>query len=309
VIHTNISLDRLLQEALVATDRRAADLDAGGEVGGEDEDEWEDEVDLESRPPTPLSDISSPLSSPPSSPSASHPPTPTPSSPSVPRLPTPTPSPIPMASSRAPTASAGNIEKQRKKDRAATRRHARRQQKASAAPYARVPKPRGQGYREQSPHTADLDASELPRSSGGAWVGRRSKGTRRRYFTLPELDEMGCAYIEWNGRYVFPIPPAFFTPRSSSHMLIWPQRPKAYCRFRGAYHRYPPRAARRPGLGECGQGGSKSAQARALQREAGWGMVPRVFTSSRDVLQHNGRCFLRWRPEGAYSSCVALFNS
>jgi hypothetical protein len=33
VIHTNISLDRLLQEALVATDRRAADLDAGGEVG------------------------------------------------------------------------------------------------------------------------------------------------------------------------------------------------------------------------------------------------------------------------------------
>ncbi|KAJ7821626.1 hypothetical protein B0H14DRAFT_3875864 [Mycena olivaceomarginata] len=53
VIHTNISLDRLLQEALVATDRRAADLDAGGEVGGEDEDEWEDEVDLESRPPHP----------------------------------------------------------------------------------------------------------------------------------------------------------------------------------------------------------------------------------------------------------------
>ncbi|KAJ7856944.1 hypothetical protein B0H14DRAFT_2507528 [Mycena olivaceomarginata] len=199
-IHTNISLDQLLQEALVATDRRAADLDAGGEVGGEDEDEWEDEVDLESRPPTPLSDISSLLSSPPSSPSASHPPTPTPSSPSVPRFPTPTPSPIPLASSRAPTATAGNIEKQRKKDRAATRRHARRQQKASAAPYARVPKPRGQGYREQSPHTADFDASELPRSSGGAWVGRRSKGTRRRYFTLPELDEMGCAYIEWNGR-------------------------------------------------------------------------------------------------------------
>ncbi|KAJ7810436.1 hypothetical protein B0H14DRAFT_2607382 [Mycena olivaceomarginata] len=33
VIHTNISLDRLLQEALVVTDRRAADLDAGGEVG------------------------------------------------------------------------------------------------------------------------------------------------------------------------------------------------------------------------------------------------------------------------------------
>jgi hypothetical protein len=29
VIHINISLDRLIQEALVATDRRAADLDAG----------------------------------------------------------------------------------------------------------------------------------------------------------------------------------------------------------------------------------------------------------------------------------------
>ncbi|KAJ7315635.1 hypothetical protein DFH08DRAFT_971981 [Mycena albidolilacea] len=34
VIHTNISLDRLLQEALVATDRHAADLDAGGELTG-----------------------------------------------------------------------------------------------------------------------------------------------------------------------------------------------------------------------------------------------------------------------------------
>ncbi|KAJ7900457.1 hypothetical protein B0H13DRAFT_2336660 [Mycena leptocephala] len=219
VIRTNVSLDRLLREALVATDGRAADLDAGAAVGDEDMDEWEDEVDLESRPPTPLSDTSSPLSSPPLSPAGSPQPSPTPSRPPTPsssRHPPPMPSssrhlppmpsssrhppPMPPSSRPAPTAAPGNIEKERKKQQAAARRRARCQRTAAAGPYARGPKPRGQAYREQSPHTAAYDAAELPSASGGAWVGRRSTERARRYFTLRELDEMGNEYIEWNGK-------------------------------------------------------------------------------------------------------------
>jgi hypothetical protein len=100
----------------------------------------------------------------------------------------------------APRATPGNIEKERKKERAAARRRARRQRAAAAGPYARAPNARGQAYRERSPHTVAFDATELPSAGGGAWVGRRSKETARRYFTLRELDEMGKEYIEWDGK-------------------------------------------------------------------------------------------------------------
>ncbi|KAJ7033052.1 hypothetical protein C8F04DRAFT_1261393 [Mycena alexandri] len=190
IIRTSASLDPVLREALIAADRRAAQRDAfeGGQAY--DDDGWEDEDDVElessSAPPSPLSSTpSTPLSSAPSSPLSSPPSTRPPS---------------PAAAAPSPLRSNIGIEAQRKKIKAADRRRTKRQRRAAAGPYERGLAARNlQTYRQQPAHRVALDASSLPAAGGGAWIGRRSKPTRR-ILTLPELDAMDCEVVEWNGR-------------------------------------------------------------------------------------------------------------
>ncbi|KAJ7716374.1 hypothetical protein B0H16DRAFT_1741301 [Mycena metata] len=187
VIRTSISLDSLLREAMIAADERAAAFESQSE-----EDEWVDEEDVDSKPPSPLSSAppspassthSSPLSSPPSSPT-----------------PTRAASPSPAVESAGSSLQSVGIEKQRRKKAAADRRRVRRQQGAAAGPYARgLSKRSVQAYREQSPHRIQVDAARLTTPTGSAWIGRRSSPARR-VITLPELDELDCELVEWNGK-------------------------------------------------------------------------------------------------------------
>ncbi|KAJ7148077.1 hypothetical protein C8R43DRAFT_889161 [Mycena crocata] len=116
------------------------------------------------------------------------------------------PSPPTASSSRA--RASGSAEAQRRRKGAAEPRRARHHRNAPQTPYERVPDTRySQDYREQSPHRVDFDATDLPKSGGGAWVGRRSKGSQRLY-TLPELEREGYEYVEWNGRSVLHLSPS-----------------------------------------------------------------------------------------------------
>ncbi|KAJ7169284.1 hypothetical protein C8R43DRAFT_1121165 [Mycena crocata] len=190
IVCTAVSLDAVLAEAIAAADRREAQLDAEGDVAAQQDDEWED-VDILSRPPSPLS---STLSSAPTSRSCSPPPT---ASSSSARPPPPAASSSCGAHQRSHPS---QFEAEHKRRGAAARRSARNRKRAAKSPYEFAPDMRySQDYREQSPHSVDFDAAELPRSGGGAWVGPRST-TSRRFYTLPELLEDGYEYVEWNGR-------------------------------------------------------------------------------------------------------------
>ncbi|KAJ7130022.1 hypothetical protein C8R43DRAFT_1133993 [Mycena crocata] len=207
IIRTSTSLDGLLREALAAADLREAYLDAAadlGEAAGED-DEWED-VDLLSEPPSPLSSApSSPLSSAPSSrapsPSIAQP-RPSPSCNTSPSLPASYSSTLHIpASSSSMIPPPGRAEAQRKNKGASARRRVRNaERKARSTPYDRGPDLRyPQEYREQPSHSVEFDAEDLPKSGGGAWIGKRSKGSQR-FYTPAELEEEGYEYVEWNGR-------------------------------------------------------------------------------------------------------------
>ncbi|KAJ7439022.1 hypothetical protein B0H11DRAFT_2254143 [Mycena galericulata] len=189
VIKTSVCLDSIVQGALAAADEHAAQFD-DDTLMPEEADDWEDILELCSGPQSPLSSVSSsPMSSTPSSPSV----TPHPSRPPSPSL-----SPLPP---QDPGPSTGGIHKQRQKNRAVLRRQARRHLAAPHTPFDRRPNTRySQKYREQPTHSANVDSANVPAPGAGAWIGRRSKPCQGRYYTLPELEELGCEVIEWNGR-------------------------------------------------------------------------------------------------------------
>jgi hypothetical protein len=48
-----------------------------------------------------------------------------------------------------------------------------------------------------------LDVRELPSSSEGSWVGKRSKGQKATPWMLQELEDLGFTLVEWDGWSVF----------------------------------------------------------------------------------------------------------
>ncbi|KAJ7662670.1 hypothetical protein DFH06DRAFT_1190599 [Mycena polygramma] len=186
VVHTTVSLDKILRQAMEAADERASHLD---DAAGEDE--WEDdEVVTTPQSSVPSSSECSPSGSCASSRSSTPltPPVSLPAGPSLPHRALPVPS-------------TGGIERRRNNIQSNLRRAARRQKAAKQrTPYDRVPNPRhSQAHRESAPHTVAFDLADAPVAGGGAWIGRRSKvGGRIR--TRVELEAEGAFFIEWNGR-------------------------------------------------------------------------------------------------------------
>ncbi|KAJ6631937.1 hypothetical protein B0H10DRAFT_1975532 [Mycena sp. CBHHK59/15] len=215
-IESRVAIDPLIEDALGAADRYFQGLDDGVIIDDEDSDQWEDAFDVISLAPSPLSSVaSSPLSSPPHSRAVS----PSASASSHLRLASPhsrkSRSVTPLSDSRPMTpmlidpavgdadvaSPAHEIHRRRRNEQAAARRRERRRRAAPHTPFERRPNMhRSQTHREEPPETVNVDAGDLPSSSGGAWTGRRSGKGKRRPFTLPELLAMKCKVIYWNGR-------------------------------------------------------------------------------------------------------------
>ncbi|KAJ6600899.1 hypothetical protein B0H10DRAFT_2082626 [Mycena sp. CBHHK59/15] len=202
---TRVAIDPLIEDALGAADRYFQGLDDGVIIDDEDSDQWEDAFDCRlitalipphSRAVSPSASASSHLrlASPHSRKSRSV----TPLSDSRPM----TPMLIDPAVGDADVASpAHEIHRRRRNEQAAARRRERRRRAAPHTPFERRPNMhRSQTHREEPPETVNVDAGDLPSSSGGAWTGRRSGKGKCRPFTLPELLAMKCKVIYWNGR-------------------------------------------------------------------------------------------------------------
>ncbi|KAJ7817984.1 hypothetical protein B0H14DRAFT_3474169 [Mycena olivaceomarginata] len=191
-LRSTLALIPHIQEAMYAADRRAA--------GEEEDEEWEDvDVEISSRPPTPLSRSPSPLTDAPSSrapspelesgrssPLSDIPPS---------RLPSPArPSPV-------------DSWKLRQKGGKKKRQQRARQKAAQTAPFGPPPKAiHSQAHRERPRHETTFNAKDV-RAVSGAWTGLRAtkrprtrKLRHRRKWTLRALEEDDCEVIEWNGR-------------------------------------------------------------------------------------------------------------
>ncbi|KAJ6604917.1 hypothetical protein B0H10DRAFT_632187 [Mycena sp. CBHHK59/15] len=207
------AIDDLIEGALAIADRHFQDLEDGN-IADEEDDEWEDAFEVISLAPSPLSSAaSSPLSSPP----RSRPGSPSASVSSKLRQASPdscksrsgsplsdscptTPMPIDPADDPDLTPLVHNVHRRWRLEKAVARRRKRRRRAAPHTPFERRPNlHRSQVHREQPPETLNVDAGDLPVSSGGAWTGKRSK-EKRRLFNLPELRAMKCKVIQWNGR-------------------------------------------------------------------------------------------------------------
>ncbi|KAJ6541962.1 hypothetical protein B0H10DRAFT_2392114 [Mycena sp. CBHHK59/15] len=207
------AIDDLIEGALAIADRHFQDLEDGN-IADEEDDEWEDAFEVISLAPSPLSSAaSSPLSSPP----RSRPGSPSASVSSKLRQASPdscksrsgsplsdscptTPMPIDPADDPDLTPLVHNVHRRWRLEKAVARRRKRRRRAAPHTPFERRPNlHRSQVHREQPPETLNIDAGDLPVSSGGAWTGKRSK-EKRRLFNLPELRAMKCKVIQWNGR-------------------------------------------------------------------------------------------------------------
>ena len=103
----------------------------------------------------------------------------------------------------------GSIEKRRKRVGANNRRSRRRIEKATSGhtpqSYAAEPSLVEALTRDTEPIQLDVDASALPSSSTGSWIGRRTKEARTTPWTPEELIKLGFTEIIWDGSYVLPL--------------------------------------------------------------------------------------------------------
>ncbi|KAJ6524637.1 hypothetical protein DFH09DRAFT_1286332 [Mycena vulgaris] len=204
VIHTGVDLGPILQTALANADRRAAALDRS-EHAEEDAEEWEDITEeLESRPPSPLSDLTA---------------TPPPSrEPSLTRLeatghPNATaahavsldsPDELSEAEDGHMPPLVSDIQVRRKR----ANNYARRRRHRAEAHAAKHPSPfdrtirakHSQDHRQQPHETTAFDTAAAYTSEAGAWVGGRGSRHARRRRTLPALTRAGVLHIRWDGR-------------------------------------------------------------------------------------------------------------
>jgi len=97
----------------------------------------------------------------------------------------------------------GSIEKRRKRIGANSRRSRRRTEKATSrhAPQSYTVEPSlvEALTKDTEPIQLDVDASALPASSSGSWIGKRTRESRTTPWTLEELVELGFTEIIWDG--------------------------------------------------------------------------------------------------------------
>ncbi|KAF7338969.1 hypothetical protein MVEN_01973100 [Mycena venus] len=195
VIQTSISLDALMQQSIFDSDIHAAHLDGVAVEPGDEE--WEDEGEVFSEAPSPLTP--SPADSPASSTASSRSSSPEPIASSSGSAPLPISSRAPTPASGQPTSS--GIERRRHNQQSSKRRKERRKElHQGRTPYDRGLDPRyPQTHREETPHKAGFNLVGAPVSTGGSWVGRRSKKATFRTLQLPELYDSGAKLVEWDG--------------------------------------------------------------------------------------------------------------
>ncbi|KAJ7602797.1 hypothetical protein DFH06DRAFT_1351030 [Mycena polygramma] len=175
VIHTGVDLAEFLKAAMNAADRRAASLDQDLQSpahDSDDEDGWEDMAEVDSRPLSPVSELSASRS--------------------------PSPDGVTVVSSDHGEAVASvdsvsadlndvdddttmphlladpSIHQNRRRLHNYKRRRLQRQNNAITSPYAKPLRVKhDQRYREQPVEPADFDADSAYMSAAGAWIGAR----------------------------------------------------------------------------------------------------------------------------------------
>jgi hypothetical protein len=100
-----------------------------------------------------------------------------------------------------------HIEKKRR-NAAAHARRARKRVKAAASShgphdYTANPSTAMHHSEDLPPLHVPVDASRLPASGSGSWIGKRKKGTKKTPWTLPELLDDNFVIVEWDGRCDF----------------------------------------------------------------------------------------------------------
>ena len=196
-----------LAQALASAELRAVASEK--RVDAED-GEWEDEVAVVSRAASPVPHPPSPTPpgpstrrsprSPSRSPSrpASRPPSPLSEPPSSPEP------PFVAAPSLAPTHRGRKKLHQSAGKKARRARH--RQTRAQASLFGPSPQAKHYESRVEDPsHTVPADASPLPASAGGAWIGPDPKKPRLSHQQPRRLQALlaeGYDLVEWDGRYV-----------------------------------------------------------------------------------------------------------
>jgi hypothetical protein len=96
------------------------------------------------------------------------------------------------------------VEQKRKKESAKTRRAQKRAKRAASDhrphSYAANPTTATHHAQELPPLQVPVDAETFPASASGSWVGKRTKGTSKKPWTVPELLHEDFRIIEWDGR-------------------------------------------------------------------------------------------------------------
>ncbi|KAK7029973.1 hypothetical protein R3P38DRAFT_3188898 [Favolaschia claudopus] len=208
VLTTNIDLRAALEAAILDSDRRAAAREAGLSPEFADDSEWEDE--LESRPPSPLTDLPmsddddpgerapSPLSDVPMSDVDSTPP----------HRPSSVP-PQASASQSSPTVQGPkrelSVHERRKREHRYQHRRVKRAQDAAKkkhTPYGKkIRSKHNQAHREESPLRSEFNATVAYTSQAGAWVASAGKRTEKpRRLRRDQLIREGALEVLWDGR-------------------------------------------------------------------------------------------------------------
>ncbi|KAK6978070.1 hypothetical protein R3P38DRAFT_2580491 [Favolaschia claudopus] len=195
VVTTNIDIRNVLEEAILDADRRAAAYEEGLGPEFADDSEWEDE--LESRPPSPLTDL--PMSETDEDGLRA----PSPLSESSPALPPP---PAPQtASPPQDHMSLLSVHERRKREHRYQSRRTKRAQiaaKKTHTPYGKkIRAKHSQLHREEPPIVSEFNAADAYTSQAGAWVasgGKRTGSARRLRMDL--LVREGALNVEWDGR-------------------------------------------------------------------------------------------------------------